>query len=180
MHHCVRSELQTSKFKRINEENLDTLYFNQSHVSNHLERRTLIQVGRARGGLWANVVCRWPPAPRQGGDGGGGDRGAVGGVGGGGVGAGAGGCKRGAADGLSAAGADCSSLCCHLQAAAASPAAAAGCCQADKPSPNNQPTSTDQRPANVNQKPTFHMNQLTNQLQSTTRESNTLFSAQPL
>ena len=167
MHHCVRSELQTSKFKRINGENLDTLYFNQSHVSNHLERRTLIQVGRARGGLWANVVCRWPPAPRQGGDGGGGDRGAVGGVGGGGEGAGAGGCKRGAADGLSAAGADCSSLCCHLQAAAASPAAAAGCCQADKPSPNNQPTSTDQRPANVNQKPTFHMNQLTDQLRLT-------------
>ena len=133
MHHCVRSELQTSKFKRINEENLDTLYFNQSHVSNHLERRTLIQLGRARGGLWAKVVCRWPPAPRQGGDGGGGDRGALAG---GGAGAGAGGCRHGAADGL------CSGDCSSLLQAAASPAAAAGCCQADKPSAGGtQPTN---------------------------------------
>ena len=83
MHHCVRSVVETSKIKRINEENLGTLYFNLSRVSNHLERRTLIQLFRARGGLWAKVVCRWPPAPRLRGAGGGGDRGAVGVVGGG-------------------------------------------------------------------------------------------------
>ena len=45
--------------KRINKAEvfLQTLYFNESR----LIERAVIQLCRARGALWAKVVCRWPP-----------------------------------------------------------------------------------------------------------------------